>query len=380
MSQANSQSSGGPARRGLSGRWLQLILVCVSSASAQQPVDVAPVIAKKVERTIALPGEFLAWQSVALRAKVAGYVERMLVDRGSAVKQGQLLAELSAPEIAAQIAEAQSRIGLARADSAQAEAQLAAAQATYERMKKAAETPGAIAGNEMIQVEKQVQAAQALVNSRREATRAAEAALRSLMDISGYLRITAPFDGVITDRLVHPGALVKPDSEPPLVILQQISRLRLVVAVPEQYVGNVVQGRRVAFTVPAHPERVYTGAIARLAHALDEKTRTMSVELDVANRDGSLAPGMYPTVKWPAGSRGPRLLAPQTAVVTTSERMFVIRVANGKAEWVDVRKGPPVGDNVEIFGPLSPGDMIIRRATDEIHDGARVAARTEPRS
>jgi RND family efflux transporter MFP subunit len=380
MSQANSESSGGPATRGLSGRWLQLILVCVCSATAQQTVDVAPVISKKVERTIALPGEFLAWQSVAIRAKVAGYVERMLVDRGSAVKQGQLLAELSAPEIAAQIAEAQSRIGLARADSAQAEAQLAASQATYERMKKAAETPGAIAGNEMIQVEKQVQAAQALVNSRREATRAAEAALRSLMDISGYLRITAPFDGVITDRLVHPGALVKPDSEPPLVILQQISRLRLVVAVPEQYVGNVVQGRRVAFTVPAHPERVYTGAIARLAHALDEKTRTMSVELDVANRDGSLSPGMYPTVQWPAGSRGPRLLAPQTAVVTTSERMFVIRVANGKAEWVDVRKGAPVGDNVEIFGPLSPGDMIIRRATDEIHDGARVAARTEPRS
>lgn len=381
MSQANSQLCSGPAAcGGLSARLLQVTLFCISSALAQQPVDVVPVISKKVDRTMALPGEFLPWQSVAVRAKVPGYVERILVNRGSVVKQGQLLAELTAPEMAAQIAEAQSRIELAGADSAQAEAQLAAAQATYERMRKAAETPGAIAGNEIIQAEKQVQAAQAVVNSRREATRAAEAALRSLQDISAYLRVTAPFEGVITERLVHPGALVKPDSEPPLVILQQISRLRLVVAVPEQNVGGIVRGRRVAFTVPAHPERVYTGTVARLAHALDEKTRTMSVELDVLNRDGSLSPGMYPTVKWPVESSRPRLLAPQTAVVTTSERMFVIRVRNGRAEWVDVRKGAPAGDNVEIFGPLSPGEMIVRRATDEIHDGAAVARRTEPRS
>ncbi len=353
------------------------LLICITiSAFAQQSVDVVAVKSEKIDRSVALPGEFLPWQSVALRAKVAGYVERMLVDRGSIVKQGQLLAELTAPEMTAQIAEAQSRIELARADSAQAEAQLAAAQATYERMKKAAETPGAIAGNEIIQAEKQAQAAQARVNSRREAARAAEAALRSLQDISAYLRVTAPFEGVITDRLVHPGALVKPDSEPPLVILQQISRLRLVVAVPEQDVGGVVRGRRVAFTVPAHPERVYTGTIARLAHALDEKTRTMSVELDVLNRDGSLSPGMYPTVKWPVESSRPRLLVPQTAVVTTSERMFVIRVRNGRAEWVDVRKGAPAGDNIEIFGPLSPGDLVIRRATDEIHNGAAVARST----
>jgi RND family efflux transporter MFP subunit len=303
---------------------------------------------------------------------VEGYVERILVDRGSIVTQGQLLADLTAPEMTAQIAESQSRVQLARADSAQAEAQLAAAQATYERMRKAAETPGAIAGNEIIQSEKQVDAAQALLNSRREAVRAAEAALRFLQDMSIYLRVTAPFDGVITDRLVHPGALVKPDSEPPLLILQQISRLRLVVAVPEQNVGAIARGRRVAFTVPAYPQRVYTGTIARPAHALDEKTRTMSVELDISNRDGSLSPGMYPTVKWPVENGRPRLLVPQTSVVTTSERMFVIRVNNGRAQWLDVRKGAPVDDDVEIFGPLSQGDLVVRRGTDEIRDGVTV--------
>jgi RND family efflux transporter MFP subunit len=325
-----------------------------------------------VDRVIALPGEFLPWQSVAVRARVEGYVERMLVDRGSIVIQGQLLAELTAPEMTAQIAESQSRVQLARADSAQAEAQLAAAQATYDRMRKAAETPGAIAGNEIIQSEKQVDVAQALLTSRREAVRAAEAAVRSLQDIFTYLRVTAPFDGVVTDRLLHPGALVRPDSEPPLLILQQISRLRLVVAVPEQNVGGITRDRRVAFTAPAFPQRVYTGTIARLAHTLDEKTRTMSVELDVANRDGSLSPGMYPTVKWPVETSRPHLLVPQTSVVTTSERMFVIRVKSDRAHWVDVRKGEPVNDDVEVFGPLSPGDLVVRRGTDEIRDGTTV--------
>ena len=101
-----------------------------------------------------------------LHAKVAGYVERVLVDRGSVVKQGDLLVELSAPEMTAQIAEAESKVQAAEADRLQAEAQLAAAQSTYERLKKAAETPGAIAGNELVQAEKQVEAAQALVRSR----------------------------------------------------------------------------------------------------------------------------------------------------------------------------------------------------------------------
>jgi len=351
---------------------LHLIVGAAVCAFAQQAVDVAEVQSRKVDRVIALPGEFLPWQSVAVRARVEGYVEQMLVDRGSMVTQGQLLAELTAPEMTAQLAESQSRVQLARADSAQAEAQLAAAQATYERMRKAAETPGAIAGNEIIQSEKHVDASKALLNSRRGAVRAAEAALRSLQDISAYLNVTAPFDGVVTDRLVHPGALVKPDSEPPLLILQQISRLRLVVAVPEQNIGGITRGRRVPFTVPAYPQRMYTGTIARLAHALDEKTRTMSVELDVSNRDGSLSPGMSPTVKWPVETGRPHLLVPQTSVVTTSERMVVIRLKNGRAEWVDVRKATPVGDDIEVFGPLAAGDVVIRRGTDEIHDGTTV--------
>jgi hypothetical protein len=110
--------------------------------------------------------------------------------------------------------------------------------------------------------------------------------------------------------------------------------------------------------------------VARLAHSLEEKTRTMAVELDVSNRDDSLSPGMYPSVKWPVRRARPSLWAPKTAVVATTERTFVIRDQGGRAEWVNVVKGNPDGDLIEVAGNLRAGDLVVRRATDEIREGA----------
>jgi membrane fusion protein (multidrug efflux system) len=327
---------------------------------------------------VELPGEFQPFLSVSLHAKVPGFVDRILVDRGSVVKEGQLLAELSAPEMTARIAEVQSKALSVESERLQAEAQLAAAQSTYESLKKASETPGAIAGNELVQQEKQVEAARALVRSRQEAGRAAEAAVKAQQDMLAYLRIIAPFDGVVTDRLVHPGALVGPGSDPVLLVIQQISQLRLVVAVPEEYVGSIAPGAKVAFTVPAHPGRGYTGTVARSSHSLDRANRTMAVELDVSNRDGSLAPGMYPSVKWPIHRSQSALFVPKTSVVTTTERTFVIRSRIGRAEWVDVRKGTGDGDLVEVLGSLKPGDLVVRRATDEIREGSLLDSTAAP--
>ena len=335
-----------------------------------QGSNFAPVISKQVSRTADLPGEFLPFLSVSLHARVPGFVERVLVDRGSAVKQGQLLVELSAPEMAARIAEAESKVQAAESERLQAEAQLAGAQSTYERLKKAAETRGAIAGNELIQVEKQVEAAQALVRSRQQASRAGESAVQAQKQLQSYLRITAPFDGMVTERLVHPGALA--GSGQVLLVIQQISQLRLVVAVPEEYVGGVLAGAKLTFQVPAHPERAYSGTVARISHVLDKSTRTMPVELDVLNRNGSLSPGMYPTVKWPVRRSRPALFVPRTSVVTTTERTFVVRDQNGRAEWVDVRKGAADGDLIEVLGDLKAGDLVVRRATDEIREGSKL--------
>ena len=201
-----------------------------------------------------------------------------MVDRGSMVKQGELLAELSAPEMQAQIAEAESKAQAAESDRLQSEANLAAAESTWQRLQKAAETPGAVAGNEVIQAQKQVEAGQALVRSRQQASHAAQAAVQAQKEMEAYLKITAPFDGVVTDRFVHPGALVGPGADAALLVIQQISHLRLVVPVPEEDVGGMARGASVAFRVPAFPERAYSGTVARIAHALDQKTRTMPVE------------------------------------------------------------------------------------------------------
>jgi membrane fusion protein, multidrug efflux system len=334
-----------------------------------QTVDLVPVVSKPVSRTVDLPAEIQPYLAVSLHARVPGYVERVLVDRGSVVKQGDLLAELSAPELQSQSAEAESKVQAAESEKLEAEAQLAAAESTYDRLRKAAETPGAVAGNDVIQSQKQVEAAQAQVRARDQARRAAAAAVRALEDMQAYLKIGAPFDGVVTDRFVHPGALVGPGADPVLLVIQQISHLRLVVPVPEEDVGGTVRGASIPFHVPAYPDRTYTGTVARIAHALDPKTRAMPVELDVLNRDGTLAPGMYPSVKWLVRREHPALFVPRTSVVTTTERTFVIRARNGRAEWVDVKKGAADGDLIEVSGALAAGDRVVRRGTDELREG-----------
>src|SRR5262245_8085595 len=377
--------------------WMVLIAGALVYPALAQAPELVAVVSKPVFRTIAIPGEIHPFLNVALRARVSGYVERVLVDRGSVVKDGQLLVELSAPEMKAQIAEAESKVQVVDGDRVQAEAKLvsmqstlasleatlAASQATYDRLKIASETPGVVSGNEVdielrtveaegasIDAQKgNIQAPRAAIESIRNGKAAAEAALRALKEIEGYLRVTAPFDGVVTERIVHPGALVGPGSNEPLLVLQQISRLRVTVAVPEENVGAMAKGAKVVFQVPAYPDRNFSGTIARRAQALDQKTRTMAVELDVMNPDQALAPGMYATVKWPVQRAQPALYVPRTSVVVTTERTFVIREKGGKAEWVNVTRGAADGDLVEVIGPLQAGDKVVKRANDELREG-----------
>ena len=345
-----------------------LIIVCLQPAVGQT-IELAPVVSKPLSRTIELPGEFQPFLSVALHTKVTSYVEKVLVDRGSAVKEGQLLVELSAPEMKAQIAEADSKLQSAEAERVQAEAQLSAAENTFQVLAEAAKTPGAIAGNELVQADKQVQAGKALLSARQHAAQAAQSSVDTVKTMESYLKVTAPFDGVVTTRFVHPGALVGLNSDSVLLEVQQVSTLRLVVSVPEENAGGIVRGAGVAFSVPAYPGRAFSGKVARIAQALDPKTRSMPVELDVVNKDQMLAPGMYPTVRWPVRSSDQGLFVPKTSVVTTTERTFVVRYKDGRAEWVNVQKGPADGDLIRIIGPLQAGDLVVKRATDEIRQG-----------
>jgi membrane fusion protein (multidrug efflux system) len=338
-----------------------------------QLVSVVKVVSRQVDRNVQLPGEFLPYESVAIFAKVMGFVETVEVDRGSLVRKGQALATLTAPELKANRLEAEAKVLAMESQRAEAAARLAATQSTWERLKSASATPGVVAGNDLIQAEKQVEVAGAQERALESSVAAARSAVIGLRELEAYLRVVAPFDGVITERNVHRGALVGPGAGAvPMLRLEQNSRLRLVVSVPEVDVAGITQGRRVNFTVPAFPGETFTGVIARIPHSMDPKTRSMPVEMDVANSQSRLAPGMYPTVIWPVRKPRPSLLVPSSSIVTTSERSFVIRIRNRVAGWVDVTGGPQVGDLVEVFGLLKEGDLLVVRASDELRDGTRV--------
>jgi membrane fusion protein, multidrug efflux system len=353
-------------------------IVFASSADVgrAQQLEAVRVISHPLDQTVVLPGEFTPYLSVAIHAKVAGFVQRVEVDRGSVVKEGQLLATIIAPELNAQRAEAEAKAQTAQARRAEAEARVASAQSTYERMKAASDTPGVIAGNELIQAEKQLDAERAKAVADKSAVEAAQAAVKAVQELEAYLRVTAPFTGVVTTRNVHPGALVGTgESSLPMFELETVNRLRLVVPVPEAEVGGIVKGAKVAFSVPAYPSETFAGTVTRISRSIEAKTRTMPVELDVVNSNGRLAAGMYPAVKWPIRAKQSILLVPNSSVVSTSERMFVIRVKGGSAEWVDVKKGPAKGDLVEVIGQLQKGDTVLLRGTDEIREGTHLNVR-----
>ncbi len=355
-----------------------LILLLGATAAFGQAVETAEVVSQTIAKKSRLPGELSPFMTVALQARVTGFLESIDVDRGSIVKKDQPIARLSAPEMKAQIAEAEAKVRSVESQRAEAEAKVIAAQSTYDRLKAASATPGVIAANELVIAEKSVDAARAVVKSLESAAEAARASVKPLRDLESYLEVRAPFDGIVTERLAHPGALVGPgagSANGPLVRIEQQSRLRLLVAVPEADAGAIPRGGSVAFKVPAWQGQTFSGVVARVGNVMDAKTRTMPVECEVSNPGLRLAPGMYAEVEWPVRRARPSLMVPATAVVTTTERSFVVRVKDGRAEWVNVGKGVAAGDLVEVFGTVAVGDVVVKRATDEIRDGSAVTVK-----
>lgn len=348
--------------------------VLFSAAAGAQVVETATVISQTVSRKSRLPGELQPYLKTPIQARIAGFVESIEVDRGSRVAKGQALVKLSAPELAAQIAEVEAKVLAVESQRAEAEARRVAAQSTYERLKAASAVPGVVAANEVVLAQKAVDAIDAQMKALESAAAAARSAVNPIREMQSYLDIKAPFDGIVTERVVHPGALVGPGTGALLTIEQQ-GRLRLVVAVPEGETAVIPRGAAVSFKVPAHPGRTFSGTVARTGNSLDAKTRTLAVELDVANPNGSLAPGMYADVEWPSRRTGASLLVPPTAIATTTERSFVIRVSttNGTAEWVNVSRGGMAGELAEVFSAsLAVGDIVVKRASDEIRNGSAV--------
>jgi RND family efflux transporter MFP subunit len=324
----------------------------------------------------------MAYETVDIYAKVTGFVKSIKVDRGSHVKAGEQIALLEAPELLAQRAEEESKFQSAESQLAAGQAKLASDRATFQRLSNAAKTPGVVAQNDLEVAEKTAQADQANVESLEKSAKAAQEALRAVAQLEAYLTITAPFDGQVTTRNVHPGALVGPAGGAgamiPIVQIQTLTRHRLVVPVPEYDASGIPAGTPVNFTVPSFPGKTFTAPIARISGAVDIKTRTMPVELDVQDPKAQLEPGTYCDVAWPVRRDYATLFVPASAVANDLERTFVIRIRNNEAEWVDVKTGATSGNLVEIFGDLRAGDEVAQRGTDELRAGSSVTAHLVP--
>lgn len=373
------------------------------TAAALRTVVVTKVIAQNLQREARLPSDLIAYRDVGIYPKIPGFVEWIGVDRGSIVKKGQLLIRMTAPELPAQSRQgvdastaakdesiqAKDELEVARQQCAAAEARAKSSADTYQRLKGASEYPGIIPGNDLEVAQKTAEADAATARSLEHKCKSLEsqqkaadnrhrAALEvaaSSKALESYLRLTAPFDGVITERTVHEGSFVNPpanSSSTPLLRLKQQTTLRLVVPVPESDVGGILPGTSVRFTVSAYPGERFSGIVRRVAESVDIDTRTMAVELDVSNSDRRLTPGMFAEVLWPIRRSRSTLFVPQSALVKTTERMFVIRVRNDIAEWIDVKPGASADDSIEVFGNLAEGDQIIVRGTDELRAGTHV--------
>jgi RND family efflux transporter MFP subunit len=194
-----------------------------------------------------------------------------------------------------------------------------------------------------------------------------------------YLKITAPFAGVITDRRLSPGAFVGPGGQNsvPMLKIKQLDRLRLRIAVPEAYLGDIHRGAPVQFSVRSFPNQTFTGNINRIANSVRPETRSELVEIDFLNKGERLKPGMFASARLPvSSSREGSVYVPKSAVISTSDRTFVQKLVDGKAVRVPVQKASEAIGQTQVFGDLKPGDIILKTANEDLADGTPIKTRS----
>lgn len=332
---------------------------------ARTTVQVKTLVLQKsqLENVLKLPGEIKPFQFADLYAKVNSYVKQVQVDLGSQVSLGQVLATLDAPEMNSQLLGAQSRLHTR-------EAVFRASKANYERLLRTSKVPGTISPNDLDMALSKMSADSAELL-------AARSAYQEVQRMLDYLVIRAPFSGVISQRNIHPGTYVGPGargSELPMFRLEEQAKLRLAVAVPEAYTDDLQQAGAVRFTVRSLPGDTFNARVARVAGSLDTKLRTEMLEMDINNKDKKLLPGMYAEAQLPLPGKKDVYVVPKSAIVSNSEKVFVIKIVNNQSKWVPVQRGNEYNGMVEIFGGLNDQDVLVKNASDEIKEGTPLQA------
>ena len=315
---------------------------------------------------IVLPGNTQAFTDAPIFARTNGYLKRWYFDIGARVKKGQLLAEIETPEVNQQLQQA-------RANLETAQANLSIAKITADRWEALWKTYS-VSKQETDQYVANYHAMQATVDSN-------AANVRQLEDLQSFQKVYAPFDGVITARNTDVGALINSGASTPgqeLFHLAAINTLRVFVAVPQLYSQSVRPGASASLTLDEFPSKSFAGTIARNSNSIDPASRTLNVEVDVDNRNGTLLPGAYVRVHLKLPQSVNSVTIPANTLLFRSEGLRVGVVRNGRAELVPVTIGVDYGNSVEVVSGLQPTDPVIVNPSDSLISGTTVRVNAPP--
>jgi len=315
----------------------------------------APVKRMNPEYEISVPAELKPYEQVAVYAKVTGFVKRLYVDRGDWVRKGQLLAVLEAPEMEQQYLVDKSTEQKVYSDY------LFAKQA-YERLVDASKTQGAVADMELDR-------AKSAMESARSAYAASKAGTAGAAQLRQYLRITAPFDGVVTERNVSVGALTGTGSPAPLLMVAQGNRLRLTLSLPEKHATSVRQGMHAAFTVSSQPGKTFDAVLSRTSGLLNQKDRSLTLEFDVNNPLSELRGGDYAQVILKLQRKSSTNWVPNKSVLRTQSGTYIMTLNDHEIKRISIKEGIQLDSLTEVFGPVSALDQILLKPSEEIQVG-----------
>ena len=333
-----------------------------------QAVEAGAITVRAVKPTksppvfdFSLPGSSEPLTTATLNARVNGFLTSRLVDIGDHVQQGQLLAEISAPDVDAQLNQARAQLEQNRAAEG-------IAKVTFEREQRLLD--------QKVVSKQEYDQDQANYNQAIANTKAAGANVQNLTVQQGFEKITAPFTGTITARFLDTGALIASgglSTAPAIYTVSESDILRVFIYVPQAYAPNVQTGQEVDVTVPEYPQKVFKGKVTRTADSLDATARTERVEIQLPSEEGRLLPGMYVTVRFKVQQAEPALLVPANTVDVRREgpRVAVIDGEN-KVHYHDVKMGRDFGKTIEIVSGLQGNETLVINPTTDLVEGEKV--------
>jgi RND family efflux transporter MFP subunit len=353
--------------------------VAVASESRQNfvpTVHVATIQPSPSTMTVSLPATTLAFEAANIYARANGYIEKRKVDIGDHVRAGDLLAQITAPELDHQIAQNQATLQQNEATLQQAIASRDLASVTNTRDSDLV-TKGWLTKQQGDTDRLTLQAQNAAVSVAQANVAAQQSLIRVLQQQRSYQSVVAPFDGIITQRNVDVGSLVEAGSTF-MFTLMQSGVIRTQVYVPQDVAFGVSQGVEAVVRIPEMPDRTFPGTVTRLADALAPGTRTLLTEIDVRNPDGLLRPGMYCTVELHIPRKTPSLIVPADAVVFNADGVQAVVVDNGVAHYHKITIARDLGTRAEVSAGLRTGDQVILRPMVQLLDGSQVQVDAPP--